>query len=252
MGRITKILLCASTTWLLTGCAGLAQQTAIDELRNDVTLLRESLENAQGDEKIEQALRSLAKREAEAQIQGLNAKIEGVEEQIAQTCTQSPPVIVECEENGAGVIRIEVKNDKIIVGDVEHAWIDPPGISILARMDTGAASSSLSAQEVTEFERDGANWVRFELTVNDTSTILERPVKRYVRVIQQSDREGSRRAVVDMRVFVGDINETFEFTLADRTHLQHAMVLGRNFLTDIALVDVSQQFVQPAYKPETP
>jgi len=55
--------------------------------------------------------------------------------------------------------------------------------------------------------------------------------------------------VVELRLYLGNVKDTFEFTLADRSHLEQGMILGRNFLTDIALVDVSRKFVQPRYKP---
>jgi hypothetical protein len=51
-------------------------------------------------------------------------------------------------------------------------------------------------------------------------------------------------------VTLGDIQGKFEFTLADREHLDQEALLGRNFLTDVAVVDVGRSFVQKAYSPE--
>jgi hypothetical protein len=51
--------------------------------------------------------------------------------------------------------------------------------------------------------------------------------------------------VVALRIALGDVQDTFEFTLADRSHLENEILLGRNFLKDVALVDVGRQFVQP-------
>ena len=48
-----------------------------------------------------------------------------------------------------------------------------------------------------------------------------------------------------MRIIVGNVTDSFEFTLADRAHLEHDMILGRNFLTDLAVVDVGREYVQP-------
>ena len=52
-----------------------------------------------------------------------------------------------------------------------------------------------------------------------------------------------------MRLRIGDVHDSFEFTLADRSHLDFQLLLGRNFLTDMALVDVGKQFVQTPYQP---
>ena len=59
--------------------------------------------------------------------------------------------------------------------------------------------------------------MRFDVLFEDLSVTIERPIIKYVRVFQQSDKEGTRRAVVAMRIFLGDLQDTYEFTLADRS-----------------------------------
>lgn len=140
---------------------------------------------------------------------------------------------------------VVLQDERMIVGEVEWVTLLPPRLILTARIDTGARSSSLHAANLTSFERDGDDWVRFELSVGDRTETFERPVLKYVRVFQQSDKQGTRRPVVEMRVNVGNVSDTFEFTLADRAHLKYEMILGRNFLTDLALVDVGQRYVQP-------
>ena len=135
-----------------------------------------------------------------------------------------------------------MSGDKMVVGELERVWIDPPGAFLIARIDTGAHSSSVHAENLVELERDGDDWVRFDLILNDEITTLERQVERYVRVYQQADRQGTRRPVVSIRLKLGDVQDTFEFTLADRSHLEYQMILGRNFLADMALIDVGKQF----------
>lgn len=140
---------------------------------------------------------------------------------------------------------VVTSDDKVLVGELEHVRLDPPGVDVVARIDTGASSSSLHAIDIVGFERDGDDWVRFSIAHDDKEKEIERPVVRQVRVIQQADKEGQVRPVVQMRVRIGNINDSFEFTLADRSHLNHQLILGRNFLTDLAVVDVARQFVQP-------
>lgn len=142
-----------------------------------------------------------------------------------------------------------MKEDRMVVGELERVRIEPPGFTASARIDTGAQSSSIHAENVTPFERDGEDWVRFDLIDKDTNVSIELPVERYVRVIQQSDKEGTRRPVVRMRIMLGNVKDSFDFTLADRSHLEQNMILGRNFLTDIAIVDVGRQYVQKPPQP---
>ena len=45
--------------------------------------------------------------------------------------------------------------NKEVIGAMEWLYIDPPGSHYRARVDSGAETSSLSASDVEEFERDG-------------------------------------------------------------------------------------------------
>ena len=164
------------------------------------------------------------------------------------TCPAPIPVETKpvCKEPPAP--KAEATHGKSVVGEKERILLDPPGKLFVARMDTGATSSSLHAQNIVQFERDGANWVRFELQAEEGIEKVEAPIVRYARVVQQADPQGSRRPVVSLRIQLGEIDESVEFTLADRSHLETEVLLGRGFLTDLAIVDVSRKFIQPLPK----
>ncbi|CAM3806601.1 ATP-dependent zinc protease [Vibrio aquimaris] len=138
---------------------------------------------------------------------------------------------------------------KLILGQQE--WVYVPGLeeNFKARIDTGATTSSISATDVVEFERDGQDWVKFTIEHDGKkSKQMALPVVRWVKVRQSSSEESQRRAVVESWVQLGDLKEKTEFTLADRTHLNYPLLLGRSFVTDVAIVDVSKEFVQKKYK----
>jgi len=205
----------------------LATQVALRELGGDETTSREALSR---------------------QLASLNDEVGRIPEALTAIC--NVPANANPPEGDQAIQPVVMSGEKMVVGEMERVWVDPPGATLIARVDTGAQSSSLHAENLVEFERDGDDWVRFDLILNDEVTTLERPVVRYVRVYQQADPEGSMRPVVKMRLRLGDVKDTFEFTLADRAHLDSQMLLGRNFLSDMALVDVGKQFVQPPYKPK--
>lgn len=229
---------------LLCGCAATDQNAPIDALREDLraelAAIHRGIEtgsaNAASQRGIEIAQQSLGAQVASVgeQVEALAGKLDRQcrEVQARQQCNDTPQRVVVSDA------------DKMLLGEIEKVWLAPPGLQMIARMDTGASSSSLHAGNITEFERDGEDWVRFEVTTNDVPTTVERPVTKHVRVYQQADKQGSRRPVVELRIHLGSVQDTFEFSLADRSHLQHDLILGRNFLTDIALVDVARQFVQ--------
>ncbi len=143
---------------------------------------------------------------------------------------------------------------KQLVGAVEKVFLSPPGIQFPARIDTGATTSSLNAGSVEFFERNGEEWVRFTLEQpeNGQGTVLERKIVRIVRIIQATSPEWERRPVVAMGVTVGNTTQIAQFTLSDRRHLEHPVLIGRNILLDLFVVDVSRSHIAPPLLPKEP
>jgi hypothetical protein len=133
---------------------------------------------------------------------------------------------------------------RTILGGVENIYLDPPGMEFSARIDTGAQTSSLNAIDIVEFERDGKPFVSFKVMHPQTGEKLEltRRLRRYVRVKELGNKESQRRPVVRMRVVLADIDEQINFTLENRSRFKHQVLIGRNLLQDLAIVDVSKKF----------
>ncbi len=243
----------AAAVLLVGGC----QQAAVEETRESLAAVQDSLSNLE--RQVMASREALDRLDAadsnrtdylDSRLAALDARLEDLPRRIDVSCPEpADPAPVQCEP----VDRVVVSNDKMLVGELEYVWIDPPGITLIARMDTGATSSSLHAENLVTFERDGTDWVRFDVLQGPGDRVtVERRVIRHARVIQQADPQGSRRPVVAMRVRLGDVQDTFEFTLANRSHLENQMILGRNFLSDVTLVDVGRQFIQPRFTPPDP
>ncbi|EED27846.1 hypothetical protein VPMS16_1627 [Vibrio sp. 16] len=136
---------------------------------------------------------------------------------------------------------------QIVLGEVEKVTIDAIKQAFDARVDTGAATSSLNAVDIEEFERNGKNWVRFHLSDGETPLTeenwIESPIIRYVKIRQSTNDEVERRAVIELWVKLGKIHEKAQFTLADRSQMSHPVLLGREFIRDIAVVDVSKKYI---------
>ncbi len=136
---------------------------------------------------------------------------------------------------------------KLLLGRVEWAWLNQLDRPLKARIDTGVGISSLQAQQVEEFERDGKRWVRYMVVVEEkgVSERMEAPLVRYARIRQSSNEDMERRPVIRLTLRLGQLTEETEFTLSDRTGMLYPILLGREFLRDIAIVDVARKFVQP-------
>jgi len=133
-------------------------------------------------------------------------------------------------------------SQKIIVGAVEKVRISPPGLIFTALMDTGAEVSSIDARNIQRFERDGQRWVSFDLLHPETGEMIpiEQKIERKTRILQSISDEFDRRLVVELSFAFGDITQVAEFTLTDRSHLSYPVLIGRNILKDVMVVDVSR------------
>ena len=249
--KMSMRLSCVALLVLFSGCAQVAQQTTVDQLRLELAQIQNSLDDAGTQATALFAEQSLNTEDLSTQLASLNETVSRLDDTVSTSCPEKAERVVVQRCDPVNTTSVVVATDgKMVLGELERVWVDPPGLQMIARIDTGASSSSLHADNITAFERDGDDWVRFNINNSDKESVtIEQPVTKYVRVFQQADKSGSRRPVVELRLVLGDVRDTFSFTLADRSHLEQDMILGRNFLTDMALVDVSKQYVQPPFKP---
>ncbi|EGR0466696.1 ATP-dependent Zn protease [Vibrio cholerae] len=198
----------------------------------------------------------------ESQMGLQNDYIESLEKQITELKTQVSQIKLPPPPAPKRVSTTKPSNDQntaiskprhdVVLGEIESVTIDAIKQTFDARIDTGAATSSLNAVDIEEFERNGKNWVRFHLADEKNpkteANWIEAPVLRYVRIRQSTNDNTERRAVVELWVKLGSIHEKAQFTLADRSQMTHPVLLGREFIRDIALVDVSRKYIQTEQK----
>ena len=141
-------------------------------------------------------------------------------------------------------------DNRIVLGGIENVFLDPPNLEFSARIDTGAKTSSLNAVDMVEFERDGDPYVKFHVIHPETDKKIEltRRVRGHVR-IKDHKSESRRRPIVSLRVRLANIDERISFTLVDRSKFSQQVLLGRNFLRDLAVVDVSKKNSIPRVDP---
>lgn len=132
-----------------------------------------------------------------------------------------------------------------IVGAVEWALVEPPGLPMEARIDTGAETTSIHAEEISLLERDGKRYVRFALVdfADGEKRVQELPLRRRTR-IKQTDGPSEERYVVRFWITLGEFRAKIDVTLSDRAGFEYPLLVGRNFLTDTAIVDVSRHHTQ--------
>lgn len=130
--------------------------------------------------------------------------------------------------------------DIFIIGEMEPVTIVEAKSTFPARIDTGATTSSIDAQDIVRFERDGKSWVKFNLKDRKTGkvTLIESKLTRVVE-IKRHGAEPQHRPAVKLKTKLGDKELYSEFTLADRSSFDFPILIGRNVLSGNFIVDVS-------------
>jgi len=140
------------------------------------------------------------------------------------------------------------KDSKIILGNYEYVYIPSEKLKLKAKIDTGATTTSLHAINIKAFERDGKKWVKFTLE-NEKGELINKalPISRIV-YIKRHGAKNQKRYVVQMRINVANSSQLVDVTLTDRSKFSYPVLIGKNFLTGMVLVDVSKKFTQEPIK----
>lgn len=133
--------------------------------------------------------------------------------------------------------------------------VDLPDLGLLrvpAKIDTGARTSSLHAEVLEQFERDGQQYVRFAVDFEGSAA---RHVCEAIHVdwrgVTSSNGETQRRMIIKTPLRMGSITFRAEISLADRSDMRFPMLIGRSSLRRRFVVDSGHSWLQtPDRNPE--
>jgi len=132
----------------------------------------------------------------------------------------------------------------IVVGWRELVSLPKLGLSgIPAKIDTGARTSSLHAQVLEDFLRDGERFVRFAVDWGGERHFCE-AIHVDVRGITSSNGDKQTRFVIKTPLTIGNIRFRAEISLADRSQMQFPMLIGRTALRRRMVVDSGHSWLQ--------
>ena len=138
-------------------------------------------------------------------------------------------------------------DNKIVIGSEEWCELPQLGVpAIKARVDSGAKTSAIHADKIKTFERDGKQWVSFELhpvqRSSKTTVHCEAEVAD-TRTIRSSIGASERRYVIKTSVKLQSRSFPIELTLANRDSMGYRMLLGREAMSGRMLVDPEASFL---------
>ena len=136
--------------------------------------------------------------------------------------------------------------EKLTIGLLEDVILLPWSVKLPARIDTGAATSSLDARELTIQD----NMADFKLPDKYGGLQMRLPIIdwRYVRSAEGRER----RPIVEMDLCIGPKKLRIRVNLNDRSMVKYPLIIGRNALKEYFVVDCMKSHCLPPTCPEVP
>lgn len=137
---------------------------------------------------------------------------------------------------------------KLIIGKEE--WCELPALhlpAVKARIDSGARTSALHADNIEIFTSRGEKWVRFDINPiqKDRKIVVHcRAPLIDEREVKSSSGHTERRPVIETAVKIGAITQNIQLTLTNRDALGYRMLLGREAMQGRMLIDPEKSFTQ--------
>lgn len=134
-----------------------------------------------------------------------------------------------------------------VAGWLETLTFPDNALAVTAKLDTGAKTSAIDAEDVEDFEKDGEAWVRFAVRQKKNSNErrwFEARVAGEKRIRTSFGRE--TRRTVNLWVCLGGDRRRVLFTLGSRDHMNYRVILGRRALEGRLLVDSGEKFMLEA------
>lgn|SRR5690554_3451510 len=121
---------------------------------------------------------------------------------------------------------------KAVIGRLEMVTLPSIGISLCAKVDTGAYTSALHAEDIEIFEEEELLWVSFITRSKGQGSPphLYRTHLHDRRRVTSSNGQKEWRYVIRTPIQLGQLEEVVELTLTDRREMRHPMLLGRRSL----------------------
>jgi len=147
--------------------------------------------------------------------------------------------------------------EKTVYGLNEYVSLTDLDLQVAAKLDTGAKTASLSAQNIERFRRNGESWVRFTPAIGpEDAAPVEKPLARISKIKRRAGDfdpdEGktyTARPVIELELCMGNALRTIEVNLTDRSAFEYPLLIGSDALKRFgALVDPSLKYA--AGKPD--
>lgn len=121
---------------------------------------------------------------------------------------------------------------RAVIGRREMVTLPDMQLLLCSKVDTGARTSALHAEDIESFEEGEHLWVSFTTRSGGPNTPphLFRMHLHDRRKVRSSNGQEEWRYVIRTPMRLGDLEFPVELTLTDRRNMRHPMLLGRRAL----------------------
>lgn len=142
--------------------------------------------------------------------------------------------------------------EKKIIGRKEKISLPELELDLLqAKIDTGAYTSSLHAENIQVIQQDGKPVLSFLPLMPDHKKFIGKTVifeNFKQKKVKNSFGQVEERYLIKTTIQLAGEEYLAEFTLSDRSSMKNAILLGRKILKKRFLVDVSKTNLACAYQ----
>jgi len=134
--------------------------------------------------------------------------------------------------------------EDMLIGAVEDIILLPWYVKLPARIDTGAATTSLGVRNL----KLTADSVEFNLPGHPEDQLIRLPVVNIKRIRSSSGHQ--RRPIVALTLCIGQQKLHIDVNLTNRAGMQFPLIIGRNVIQKGFIVDVRKTRVLLPHCPE--
>jgi hypothetical protein len=133
---------------------------------------------------------------------------------------------------------------KLLIGRKEK--VDFPKLKLFginAKIDTGAYTSAIHCDSIRAVRRGGERFVRFRLLDPSHPAYDGKEIRKPLigrRKIKNSFGQSEFRYIIKTMIGIFGREFDIELSLSDRSRMEHPILLGRKFIQDKFVVDVSR------------
>ena len=130
---------------------------------------------------------------------------------------------------------------KLVIGRREWIGLPKLGVSALhGKIDTGAYRSSLHAEQVETFEKDGEEWIRFVTHSQDGKEVSCESAIAFRKRVKSSTGEAKERFFLRTQFKTPrGLEWPVLMSLADRSEMKFPLLIGRRALSGRFVVDTA-------------